>query len=164
MAGQTAEEHQLKAAFLYHVANFVTWPEDAEGTASGPFVIGVLGSNPIEPYLEALRGERIRGRGIRVLRIDAVRNVDDVQVLFVDASETPNLPRLLEATAGRPLLTVGESPGFTQSGGTLRWFVEEGRLQLEVNLCAVERAGLTISARLLRLAHITVGSCEEAAR
>lgn len=159
VAGQSADEHQLKAAFLFHLANFVSWPPDSADEATEPFVIGMLGSDPIESHLRALEEERIRGRRIQVKRFSSPESVGRAHILFMDEAQARHLPLLLAEAPPLNILTVGDSPGFTYDGGILRWLVEDDRLQVEVNLCAAERAGLTISSRLLRLATITVESC-----
>jgi hypothetical protein len=54
-------------------------------------------------------------------------------------------------------LTVGESPHFTLNGGAVRFFLEHDRVRFEINIDAVERAHLKISAQLLSLAKIRAG-------
>ena len=39
-------EYQLKAAYLYHFAQFVDWPPSAFAETNSPLIIGVLGENP----------------------------------------------------------------------------------------------------------------------
>src|SRR5687767_15491065 len=43
---QAFNEYDLKATFLYHLAQFVDWPPEAFPTEETPFVIGVLGTDP----------------------------------------------------------------------------------------------------------------------
>ena len=63
------------------------------------------------------------------------------------------------ATAvGHAILTVGESEGFAQEGGMIGFSLEENKIRFEINLEAVERANLRVSARLLALAKTVLGT------
>jgi hypothetical protein len=52
------------------------------------------------------------------------------------------------------VLVVGESEGFARAGGVIGFTVEGGTVGFEVNRAAAERAGLTISSRLLKLSRV----------
>ena len=61
---------------------------------------------------------------------------------------------IIKAAGNGPVLTVGDTAGFINSGGMIR-FTERGRrIRFEINLAAAERASLRVSSRLLRLADI----------
>src|SRR5882724_9097047 len=61
----TPKEYQVKAAFLFHFAQFVAWPDSAFSRPEDPFVIGILGADPFGGYLdEVVRGEKIGARAI----------------------------------------------------------------------------------------------------
>ena len=53
-----------------------------------------------------------------------------------------------------PILTIGETPGFAERGGIIRFVLEDNRVRLEANVEAARQANLTISSRLLTLARI----------
>ncbi|RPH45112.1 MAG: YfiR family protein [Planctomycetota bacterium] len=53
-----------------------------------------------------------------------------------------------------PMLTVAESESFTKSGGVIRLFVEQNKVQFEVNTDAAARAKLKLSSKLLGLARV----------
>ena len=42
-SGDKAREYQVKAAFLYHFARYVTWPKAAQPADGKPFKVGVIG-------------------------------------------------------------------------------------------------------------------------
>lgn len=62
------------------------------------------------------------------------------------------LDRLFETIDGQPVLTVADMPGFARAGGILDLTTIDDRLRFDVNTTAAERAGLKLSAKLLRLA------------
>jgi len=56
----TAYGYEVKAAFLYNFTKFITWPEEAFTGESDPFIIGILGPDPFNNYLnDIIRGESV---------------------------------------------------------------------------------------------------------
>lgn len=147
---QSFPEYEAKAAFLYTVASFVTWPEVEPPGSDSAFVIGVLGRDLFGQHLDRLENETISGRPIRIIRFSDARDVTGIHILVISASERRRLDQIVRALSGRPILTVGEGSDFAERGGMIRWFIQDERLRLEINRCAAERAGLRIRSRLLR--------------
>lgn len=53
-------EYQVKAAFLFNFAKFVTWPPAAFSDPHAPIVIGILGDDPFKGDLaQIIAGQRI---------------------------------------------------------------------------------------------------------
>ena len=141
-------EYQVKAAYLLNFTRFVTWPSPTD--PEEPLTICVARRNPFGGLLAStLAGEQADGRPL-VPRV--VTGVDDAcSVLFM-----PNgvaVDPLLREVGKAPILTVGESPDFLQRGGMIAFVLDEGRVRFAINPAAADRNGLTISSRLLQLAH-----------
>ena len=158
-AGAAAEpvaetlEYPVKAAYVYKFAHFVEWPGTG-GTAS-PLLIGVLGDDLFGGALDrAVAWKTVGGRRLVVRRFRNPEELEECAIVFVAGSAT-GLDAILSKTARWPSLTVGESEGFTQAGGMIRFFVDDNRVRFEVNLPAAESAGLRLSSRLLTLARVT---------
>jgi hypothetical protein len=153
-AAQPAEQ-DVKAAFLYHFAQYVEWPAAAFASPSTPLVVGVLGREDAMPAVEgALKGKAVRGRPISVRRLSAPGDASGCHVVFVTSSEARAASSVLKAIGKSPVLTVGEPSGFARSGGAIGLVVRDGRVAFEINPAAAARAGLTVSSKLLRLAEI----------
>lgn len=153
---EASREYDLKAVLILNFTQFVEWPSSAFAGESSPFVIGVLGRDPFGRVLEQVAaGERCGGHPIEVRRFRSVNDVHDCQILFVVDNEKNDLPRILAALRGKPILTVGDSEGFAVRGGMMRLMKNpEGKIQLRINLDAVKAANLTVSAKLLRVADV----------
>ncbi len=78
----------------------------------------------------------------------------DCKILFVSGSERAHIDEILQSVKGLPILTVGETPGFAERGGVIRFTLEDNRVRFEVNVDAAHQADLNISSRLLTLAKI----------
>lgn len=148
-------EHRIKAVFLYNFAQFVAWPDSAFQGKDDSLVVGVLGEDPFDAYLdEVVRGEKVEGRPIAVRRFRRVSDIEACHLLFISDSEVRKLSAVTAGLANRPILTVGESASFIEKGGMVRFVTEGGRIRLKINLEAVQNARLSVSSKLLRLADI----------
>jgi hypothetical protein len=153
VGAQGVSEYELKAAFVYNFAKFIEWPDDSFSAPDDPFVIGVLGDDPIASMLvRNLAGKTVRERRLVTRRFGGVSELERCHILFIAGSEAPRLAAALQAVGRQPVVTVGESDGFAQHGGVVGFLMEGARLRFEVNLDAAERANLRISSQLLKLA------------
>jgi hypothetical protein len=145
-----AGEYQVKAAFILNFAGFIDWPDTAH--ENGAFIIGVLGRDPFENSIDSLRGKTAKGRKVIIRRYDDPEEIRDADILFISASEKRALPHILKTLRNRPVLTVGDQPGFARSGVMINLVLVRKRVGFEVNTQAAQRAGLRISSQLLKLA------------
>jgi YfiR/HmsC-like len=158
-AQSQVDEYRLKAAFLFHFAQFVEWPPEALGNGDAPFVICIAGQDPFRGGLEeTVQGKLIASRPVRIRHIKQVQEGQECRVLFVGKGETEGVSPLTAALKNMPVLTVGESDDFLQKSGIIRFCVEDRKVRFEVNQEAAETANLKISSRLLLLAKTVVGS------
>ena len=150
-------EYRVKAAFLYNFARFVEWPADA--SPRDRIVIGVYGNNPFGESLQrTVEGKLAKGLSIEILAVSDVRQARDCDLLFVGLTDRKRLAEVLDALAGDPVLTVGESRGFTERGGIVNFVIEQGRVRVDVNIQSARTAGLKISSQLLRVARRVEGA------
>jgi hypothetical protein len=151
--GDQAPEYHVKAEFLERFTRFIDWPAGGEG--HGPFLIGVIGENPFSGFLDEIAGERrIKGRLVEIRRLTDPTQVDACQVVFICASERDHLRRILSRTESKPILTIGDTAGFAAAGVLINFYMSNETVRFEMNESAIERSGLKVSARLLKLARI----------
>lgn len=147
----SANEYQVKAAFIFNFAKFVSWPPNAFSDANTPLVIGVLGRDPFGSYLDdTVRGERINNRQLVVRRYHNPAQIDNCHVLFISRSESERLDQIVSTLKRRTLLIVTDVEG--GKGGVIIRFVTEGnKIRFKIDAEAAKAANLTISSKLLRL-------------
>jgi hypothetical protein len=149
------KEYQIKAVFLFNFAQFVEWPSGAFPEAGSPVVIGVLGEDPFGVCLnETVSGERVNNRSLAVQRYRRVEEIGICHVLFIAGSETDRLEEIFTSLKGRNILTVGDTEGFANRGGMIRFTTEKNKTRLKINLEAAKAARLTLSSKLLKPAEI----------
>lgn len=152
---RSAREFQVKAAFLFHFAQFTEWPADAFPRGDSPLVIAVIGKgDPFGGALErAVRDKRIGGHPIVVAHYDSPISLAPCHVLFVCDDEAEATDQVLQK-AGGATLTVSDLDGFTDRGGLVRFFPEDNKVRFEINLEGVRHSRVRMSAKLLKLAKI----------
>ena len=150
-------ELRIKAAYLLNFARFVEWPRPSVNTAE-PVVIAILGHDSVNRALETtVQGKNIKGHPIRVRELGSLDRIDACDILFIPRSETKRARLLLPDLAGRPILTVGEASGFLGQGGIIEFQLIDDALRFSINLGSAERAGLSVSSELLRVAYSITG-------
>lgn len=147
-------EYAIKAAFLYHFFSFVDWPE-ADGSGAGDtYSIAILGDDPFGRALSVLSGKTVKGRRLVVDRVQRLDDANRYQLVFISASEENRLSEVLEKIGTSSVLTVSEISDFTRRGGMINLVARRNKVLIEVNPDAAQRAGLSISSQLLKLAKI----------
>jgi hypothetical protein len=160
LAAQSAatSEYEVKAAFLFHFAQFVDWPDGTFPEANSPLVYCTVGEDPFHGALEAsLLGKQMGGHGFQVRHAKQISEIQGCHVLFIGDGEKRQLASVLANVKGSPVLTVGESERFVNDGGMIGFCLEENKIRFEINLESAEKAQLRISAKLLALAKIVIG-------
>lgn len=158
-AAGAQQAEALRAAFVLNFLKFAEWPAAALGEASSPLVVAVVGEDAQSGALErGLADKDIQGRKL-VVRVysDAAqwrRDGTACQALYLTPSAREAWPGLRAELAGRPVLTICESPGFCAQGGMLNLYQEDQRIRFEANPAAAEKSGLKLRSTLLTLATI----------
>jgi hypothetical protein len=147
-------EYQLKAAYIYHFAQFVDWPASAFPEANSPLIIGVLGKNPFGNSLQQIvDGKVLNNHPLTVREFHSVEELTNVcHILFISQSEKSRLPEIFSAVSKMSTLTVGEVSHFTENGGMVNFVLEDDKIRFQINEINVDNAGLKMSFKLLSLA------------
>ena len=146
-----AEEYQVKAVYLYNFGRFIEWPASAK--TGDAFAICVLGRDPFGAALDAtLAGTTIDNQKLVARRITSAHDATNCRILFISSSEVSRSKDILASLEKAAVLTVSDMPGFAGNGGMIQFVLKENKVRFEVNLTAAEKAGLTLSSQLLKVA------------
>ncbi len=153
-AGQPSEL-EVKAAFLLNFLKFVEWPPDRLSGPASPYIIAVMGEDALgATLLGTTTGKTVGARPVRVQFAVRASDIFSAHLVFIAASERRKLPAILRELEGRSVLTVGDTPGFAESGVVLNLVTQDQRVRFEANTAAAARARLRLSSHLLRIARI----------
>lgn len=148
-----APEYQVKAELLANFAGFVKWPAGTFARSNSPVVIGVVGKDPFERFLEKAVELKTRpGRPLVMRRVSSDTEMRECQVLFVAASERRRLRDLRQRLKGTSILTVGESEDFLDQGGIINFLLKGQSVRFEISVESAQAAGLRLDAKLLSVA------------
>jgi hypothetical protein len=152
-AQTTAAEYQVKAAFLFHFAQFVDWPDGVLNARDPSLKLCILDDEPRRQELQStIEGKPIGSRLFHVRLIGQPQDFQGCNILFLSRDETRRQTAILKSLRGIPVLTVGETSNFLSDGGMIRFHIEEDKIRFDINLEAAESSHLKISSRLLLLA------------
>ena len=155
---RSADEDQVKAAFLLNFGRFVEWPATAFADQTEPFRICISGSTDVANALGVLTiGQKLQGRGIAVHLIDHHQPLKQCHMLFIGNVTIRERKALLAEVKGTSTFTVADEKGFVDNGGMLGLVNADNRISFEINQQLAEDAGLKISSRLLSLAKVVRG-------
>jgi hypothetical protein len=154
-AEQPIDEYQMKAAFLYNFAKFVTWPGDSFAGPNDAIAICVVGWGPFGHWLEdTVKGKAVEGRGLAVRHISSLGELHECHILFIGSSEEKGWLSRLAGVGKAGILTVGESDAAGAAGVIVNFKLEDegNKVRFEINNRVAERQRLQISSKLLSLA------------
>ena len=154
MQGQTIDEDQVKAAFLFNFAKFITWPATTPNGPPATLEICVAGADSIADALKiATKGKSIDSRQVVIQKVDSAVGLQTCQILYI-GDQTRRTLEILAIAAKHPIVTVGEDDRFIRRGGMINFVPSDGRLRFEINVDAASRSGIVISSKLLQVARV----------
>ena len=85
----------------------------------------MLGSeSALEPIQRKLAGKSVGKRSLKFIRATTAAELKSCALVFVSDADKTQIPAALSEFKGRPILTVGESEGFAESGGILLYKID----------------------------------------
>lgn len=157
-SAQRPSQDEVEAAYLYNFGKFVRWPETGE---HGAMRICVTGPASFEQTVSKLTtDEQIDGRTLAVTMVERPEQVADCSILYVGGMERSRTDAWLEASAGKPVLTVSDGADFLDRGGMIQFVRVQDHIRFSVNLGAANRSGVGLSSELLKVAVQVTGKTE----
>ncbi len=157
-AADRSLEYAVKATFLYKFAPFVEWPPSAFDQPNAPFVLCIVGNDPFADSVEkTIASQRVGDHPVLLRRLATVDGKAGCHLMFAAGSQAQTTAQALDAVRGAPTLTVTDSGDATP--GIIQFVVVEGRVNFDIDTAAAAANHLTISSKLLALAHgVTQGA------
>jgi hypothetical protein len=147
-------EYKVKAIYLYNFGKFVEWPEAREPREQPDrFLICVLGKDPFGSLLDStIKGEDVNGMNLSAKRVSNAADATGCRILFISSSEADRVVTILQELHSKPILTVSDIANFCDRGGMIQFELKEEKVRFAVNMTAAEKAGLTLSSQLVKVA------------
>ena len=140
-------EYALKANFLCRFIDYVYWKDTPK---NGPFKIAILEESPIASSLYDLP----KNKKINITEYNSLNEITFCHILFVPYNCTYNIETIISKFSGKPVLIVTERNGYGKKGAHVNFVIVDNKVKFEVNLKAINKAGIGISSFLLQHAII----------
>jgi len=149
-----AVELQVKSTYLYNLPKFVRWPEPVLENSDNKLTICVIGHEDMRDYLYKLDDRQLPKNQLKV----SYRNLDasllGCHMVYFGVDKHLDIGSKLEWCHRNHVLTIGDQPGFVESGGIIGFSLIDERVRLVISRSATRASGLQISAKLLELAQV----------
>ncbi|KAA6459066.1 YfiR family protein [Acidobacteria bacterium AB60] len=144
------DERAVRAAFVFNLTKYVSWPGEHRR-----LVIGVVGDGEMGAVLkQVLDGKLSEGRRIAVVQHAVDAELNECDLLYVNNVSPAQLRSILARAGKRAVLTVGDSDRFVRAGGMVGLIRSGDQIEIEVNLQELRSRQLNMSSRLLNLATV----------
>jgi len=148
------EENEVKAAVVYHLALFADWP--AASLREGNFNLCVLTEDEnMADTLAHLGGKTVKGVRMVVRRLRPMHDPGACQMVYLGEMSDPLRGRAIAQLAGLPVLSIANG-GVPVPGAMVSLGIAGERVYFDIDLPVVQRGGLRLDAKLLRLARNVV--------
>jgi len=98
--------------------------------------------------------KQTQGMNIVVQTPDAVNQIDQPHIIFIEESKTEVLSSVIQKVENQPVLIVTEGPGLAEKGSIVNFVIKDGKMRFELNKNKAESIGLKVSSSLTSLAII----------
>ena len=152
-AAQQATEYDIKAVYLYNFLLFITWPP----SETEELVIGIVGDDPFGKAFREVEDTAVKGTAKKLLikhfgRYRSQEALGGCDILFISESEKGDFEKITATVKNRPVLTVGDSPGFLARGGMINLVIINDTVRWEIHRTRIEAARLKLTSQLLQSA------------
>ena len=146
------EEHQIKAAYVYHLLRYAQWPENAEAQPDETINICTVGKGPIGRMLRVLESDHSGEHKINVVLVRKLAKLASCQVVLISRTEEYRLKNIVRFTNKLPILTISDLPNFVNRGGIIELRKKENNIKIVINPQNAERNEIKFSSLLLEVA------------
>lgn len=150
-ANETANEYAVKAAYIYNILRFVSWPESSPLASTESLSICLFKKDPFNHYLDAISGKTVGNKPIRIKTIIKPSDATSCHLVFIKDSK-----ELVKFKANHQLkytdsILLGNDIEFVENGGLFSFYIENNKVRLGANRTAIDSTRLKISSMLIEV-------------
>jgi hypothetical protein len=142
--------HEVYSMMVFNFTKYVQWPDH---TASGEFVIGVIGNADVFATLNTWYGGKPRGAKTYVIKkFSSSDEITDCHVVFIDKSKSGEFDAVNNKVKGKGTLVITDKNGLGEKGSGINFKTIDNKLKFELNQKALEASNLKVSGALSSMA------------
>ena len=143
-------QYKVQTIYIYNFTKYITWPSEYN---RGNFVIGVLGESKLISELKKMANVKsVGGRRIEVKKFNSLQEVNTHTHMLVLPTNSSDLLSQVIRQTGKGTLIITSKPGMAKVGSLINFVSIGGKPRFELNVQAVDRAGLRVSSPLKSIA------------
>ena len=140
MAISQSVDYKIKAALVYKLTRFVTWPAKALGKGGAAFNICIVGDDPFGKLIDALATKRIKSHPILIKRMPHYTQ-ENCHVLFITVAKKRSYPAILAILNNKSILTISDIADFAKYGGMIQIYKNKKRFSFIINNKKAKKQG-----------------------
>ena len=142
--------HEVHSMMVYNFTKYVQWPDHS---ATGEFIIGVVGNTDIYNTLNGWYGGKPRGSKTYIIKkFNSAAEVTDCHVLYIDKSKSGEFDNVNDKLKGKGTLIITDKSGLGEKGSSINFKLVDNKLKFELNQKAIEASNLKVSGALSSMA------------
>ena len=149
-ASDVTKADKVKAAIVYKLTKFVSWPDKKQTLA-----LCIVGSGAINSELLKINHKFSMGRRISVTHKTPTAPLGKLcDIVYIHNSPPTVVSGILQKLNHESVLTISDSENFAYQGGVIGLIRTGSRIQFAISQNATRNASLSINAQLMRLAKV----------
>jgi hypothetical protein len=143
------KDYKFHTVFVYNFTKYIEWPVKTDN-----MVIGILHGTEdvLASFKRMAELKSTPTQKFTIKNIKSAGEADGCHILFIPDKQSEKFPEVIERLSGKPVLVITEQPGLIKKGSLINFITINGKLNIELNRSACEKAGLKVSGQLLGLA------------
>jgi hypothetical protein len=142
--------HEVYSMMVFNFTKYVQWPDH---TASGEFIIGVVGNTEVYNTLNTWYGGKPRGTKTYVIKkFSSAAEITDCHVVYIDKSKSGEFDDINNKVKGKGTLVITDKNGLGEKGSGINFKTIDNKLKFELNQKALEASNLKVSGALSSMA------------
>lgn len=155
-------EDKIKAGLVYNFLRYTQWPSNP--TAESPLTVCILGDDPFSGRLLPMGGRTVKLQTIVIHAIEEEDSIQHCYMIIIHPDKKDFWPQLRQKLGVLPVLTVSDFQDFALQGGMIELANIQNRIEVHINVEAVNATGLQIDDSLLKLATVVSSSPDRTER
>ena len=144
-------ESLVKVSIVYNIARFVSWPETSGQDNAANLIICIQKDNQLATAFASLAAAQGANGGFQLRLIErfGVQNLE-CHVAFLSEEDLDYVD--LSAMARDAILTISDTAGFVNDGGTIEIQVIDEKIGFSINRLIERLSSVSLSSQILQLA------------
>lgn len=146
---QDDKDYRFHSVFIYNFTKYIEWP-----VLTGEMNIGIVNASEaaMDSFQKMAEMKSTSTLKFMIRNLDSPEKAKDCHIVFIPENQSGKFQDWIDALNGKPVLVITEQNGLIKKGSQINFVNAKGKLNIELNRSACEKAGLKISGQLLSLA------------